>query len=69
MDCLDLLIRSGADFDIPDKSGRTPLHYASGNANHQCTLSLVAMGSNVNHVDMHSCTPLHYAAASDMEAE
>lgn len=69
MDCLELLISSGASFDVADSQGRIPLHYAAGNANHQCVLSLVAMGSNVNHLDFQKCTPLHYAAASDSEAE
>ncbi|XP_042262853.1 serine/threonine-protein phosphatase 6 regulatory ankyrin repeat subunit C isoform X1 [Thunnus maccoyii] len=64
IDCLNLLLNSGAELDIKDNLGRSPLHYAAANGNSQCTITLVRAGSEVNELDLTGCSPLHYAAAS-----
>ncbi|KAM7422340.1 hypothetical protein PAMA_010414 [Pampus argenteus] len=64
VDCLNLLINSGAELDVKDNLGRSPLHYAAANGNSQCTIVLVRAGSEVNELDLTGCSPLHYAAAS-----
>ncbi|CAL8356193.1 unnamed protein product [Gadus morhua 'NCC'] len=64
VDCLNLLLHSGANQSIKDKLGRSPLHYAAANGSSQCTMGQVRGGAEVNEVDLMGCTPLHYAAAS-----
>uniref|UniRef100_A0A672JHP8 Serine/threonine-protein phosphatase 6 regulatory ankyrin repeat subunit C-like n=1 Tax=Salarias fasciatus TaxID=181472 RepID=A0A672JHP8_SALFA len=64
VECLNLLINFGAELDIKDDLGRSPLHYAAANGNSQCTVSLVRAGAEVNELDLTNCSPLHYAAAS-----
>uniref|UniRef100_A0A8C3QDY9 Uncharacterized protein n=1 Tax=Geospiza parvula TaxID=87175 RepID=A0A8C3QDY9_GEOPR len=65
VECLNLLLSSGADLRRRDKFGRTPLHYAAANGSYQCTVTLVTAGATVNEADGKGCTALHYAAASD----
>ncbi|MBN3314346.1 ANR28 phosphatase, partial [Atractosteus spatula] len=67
LECLNLLLNTGADFNKKDKFGRTPLHYAAANCNYQCLFALVGSGASVNDLDERGCTPLHYAAASDTD--
>uniref|UniRef100_A0A671LG06 Serine/threonine-protein phosphatase 6 regulatory ankyrin repeat subunit A-like n=1 Tax=Sinocyclocheilus anshuiensis TaxID=1608454 RepID=A0A671LG06_9TELE len=67
LECLNLLLNTGADFNRKDSFGRTPLHYAASNCNYQCLFALVGSGANVNELDKRGCTPLHYAAASDAD--
>ncbi|XP_047439714.1 serine/threonine-protein phosphatase 6 regulatory ankyrin repeat subunit C-like [Mugil cephalus] len=64
VECLNLLLNSGAELDIKDDLGRSPLHYAAANGNSQCTVSLVRAGAEVNELDVTGCSPLHYTAAS-----
>uniref|UniRef100_A0A3B4GXD1 Serine/threonine-protein phosphatase 6 regulatory ankyrin repeat subunit C-like n=1 Tax=Pundamilia nyererei TaxID=303518 RepID=A0A3B4GXD1_9CICH len=64
VECVNLLLSSGAELDIKDNLGRSPLHYAAANGNSQCTISLVRAGADVNELDLTGCNPLHYAAAS-----
>ncbi|KAM9859110.1 serine/threonine-protein phosphatase 6 regulatory ankyrin repeat subunit C [Aulostomus maculatus] len=64
VDCLNLLISSGAELDVKDNLGRSPLHYAAAYGNSQCTITLLRAGSEVNEADLMGCSPLHYAAAS-----
>ncbi|KAG7238244.1 hypothetical protein INR49_031090 [Caranx melampygus] len=42
IDCLTLLLNSGAELGIKDQLGRSPLHYAAANGNSQCTIALVS---------------------------
>ncbi|XP_066193513.1 serine/threonine-protein phosphatase 6 regulatory ankyrin repeat subunit C, partial [Sylvia atricapilla] len=65
VECLNLLLSSGADLRRRDKFGRTPLHYAAANGSYQCTVTLVTAGASANEPDGKGCTALHYAAASD----
>ncbi|XP_035811712.1 serine/threonine-protein phosphatase 6 regulatory ankyrin repeat subunit C-like isoform X2 [Amphiprion ocellaris] len=64
VECLNLLLNSGAELDMKDSLGRSPLHYAAANGNSQCTISLVRAGAEANELDLTGCSPLHYAAAS-----
>ncbi|XP_077458129.1 serine/threonine-protein phosphatase 6 regulatory ankyrin repeat subunit C-like [Stigmatopora argus] len=59
-----MLMSSGADLDVKDHLGRSPLHYASANGNSECTITLARGGSEINELDLMGCSPLHYAAAS-----
>uniref|UniRef100_A0A3B4WTX7 Ankyrin repeat domain 52 n=1 Tax=Seriola lalandi dorsalis TaxID=1841481 RepID=A0A3B4WTX7_SERLL len=64
VDCLNLILNSGAELGIKDNLGRSPLHYAAANGNSHCTISLVRAGAEVNELDLMGCSPLHYTAAS-----
>lgn len=60
---VELLISGGANVDIPDKSGITPLHVAAELGNAQICIHLIHEGkARVNAIDQHGATPLHYAA-------
>ncbi|CAC5397375.1 ANKRD28 [Mytilus coruscus] len=69
VDCVELLLKTGANISQLDVEGRTPLHYAAAHINFQCVSILLDTGSNVNITDRRGCTPLHYAAASDPDAK
>ncbi|WP_341818436.1 ankyrin repeat domain-containing protein [Wolbachia endosymbiont (group B) of Ennomos erosarius] len=57
--CVDLLLEAGADPNIKDDRGKTPLHYASYNN----IGSLIKAGTDPNVKDNEERTPLHYAAS------
>lgn len=58
-----ILISAGADADIPDKSGVTPLHLAAELGNSQICIHLLEEGrAQVNACDQYGATPLQYAA-------
>ncbi|XP_073681635.1 serine/threonine-protein phosphatase 6 regulatory ankyrin repeat subunit C-like [Garra rufa] len=63
VECLKLLLNSGADLSKKDYFGRSPLHYTSVNGSYLCTVALVKAGADVNELDVNGCSPLHYAAA------
>ena len=67
MECLDLLVSSGANFQLHDAQCRIPLHYAAAQGQYPCVFTLVGIGSQVNKQDVDGCTPLHQAAAQDQE--
>lgn len=69
VDCLDLLVSSGANFQLQDAKNRIPLHYAAAQGQYPCVFTLVGIGSQVNKQDMDGCTPLHQAAAQDLEGK
>jgi ankyrin repeat protein len=64
---VDLLVSSGANFQLEDSHKQLPLHCAARQGHFACVLSLVAFGSRVNHQDSEGSTPLHLAAARDWE--
>ena len=62
-DTVFLLISHGADVNIPDKSGITPLHVAAELGNSEICIHLLKEGNaQVNAQDQHGATPLHYAS-------
>jgi serine/threonine-protein phosphatase 6 regulatory ankyrin repeat subunit A len=69
VDCLDLLVSSGANFQLQDAQSRIPLHYAAAQGQYPCVFTLVGIGSQVNKQDVDGCTPLHHAAAQDVEGK
>ena len=63
----DALLQGGADTDVLDSLGRTPLHNAAcdpmfvgnDNANRELTQVLIASGADLNSRDQDGRTPLH----------
>lgn len=54
----DLFLLKGADINLPDKDGKTPLHYVGHETMAQL---LIARGAKVNTQDALGQTPLHRA--------
>lgn len=57
------ILAAGADPDLHDGGGRSPLHYAAMTASDVCTRALVRGGADVNKVDNYGETPLHCACS------
>lgn len=52
---------------MKDHTGRTPLHYAVFNSQHdqnKIIEKLLLLGANINAIDVDKRTPLHFAAES-----
>lgn len=64
VDCLDLLLSSGANFRLTDNDNRLALHYAASQGHYLCVFTLVGFGSDSNAQDVDGATPLHLAAAA-----
>ena len=61
-DTILLLISRGANADISDKSGFTPLHLAAEHGNREICINLLEEGkTQINAFDQHGATPLHFA--------
>ncbi|KAL7551898.1 hypothetical protein ACHAWF_015104 [Thalassiosira exigua] len=58
---MKLLIENGADINLQDMHGRTPLHLACGSTSCALVEFLCSNGSDVNIQDVHGRTPLHIA--------
>lgn len=56
------LISKGADVNIRDNEGRSPLHYAANNGMNAICEELINSGAEVNAKDMNGSTALHLAA-------
>lgn len=65
VDCLDLLLSSGANFRLTDNDSRLALHHAASQGHYPCVFTLVGFGSDSNAQDVDGATPLHLAAASN----
>jgi cytohesin len=59
--CVDALLKHGADIDLPDPDGVTPLHVAVMNANWDLAKRLIDAGADVNQWDIYGEAPLFTA--------
>jgi len=64
---VDLLLKAGANPDIPNNNKQTPLHEAASHKQHLIVRALLAAGANPNVKDENGVTPLHMAAANTEE--
>ena len=69
VDCLDLLLSSGANFRLSDNDNRLALHYAASQGHYLCVFTLVGYGSDPNAQDINGATSLHLAAAAPNHTE
>lgn len=63
---VDFLLRMGADVNVQDTNGRTPLIWAvdsGGDLNLELVKKLIAKGADVNARDKHGVTALGYAVS------
>ena len=69
--CMDVLLRAGADPNVVNSSGRTPLHCLTPlkdpEAAEACAAALLAGGADPNATDRQQYTPLHYTAMKGSE--
>ncbi len=61
---LRLLIRCGADVNLPVSGGCTPLHYAAAQSHMACFKLLLQQKAQVNQRDHRDDTPLHWAVGA-----
>lgn len=57
-----LLIKKGADVNVADEAGKTPLHHAAESGKMEVVRLVVEAGANVHAVDKDGVTSLHTAA-------
>jgi ankyrin repeat protein len=62
--CVSVLLRHGADIDLPDPDGVSPLHLAIMNANWDLAKALIDAGANVDQWDIYGASPLFTAVGS-----
>ena len=58
MACVDVLLENGADIDLPDPDGVSPLHLAVMNANWDLAKKLIEAGADVDQWDIFGEAPL-----------
>ena len=68
LDCMQLVLDSRADLDVPNSSGVTALFSACLGGQVDSATLLLDHGASVDHVEVHGCTPL-YGAAKKGHAE
>ncbi|XP_048250518.1 serine/threonine-protein phosphatase 6 regulatory ankyrin repeat subunit A-like [Haliotis rufescens] len=61
-ECVDMLLKAGADVKVQNKTGDTPLHEASGCGSQKCVDMLLKAGAGVNVENTTGNTPLHGAS-------
>ncbi len=61
-DFAELLIRRGAEINLPDDEGLTAIHYAAMSGNEKLVESLLHLGCDPNKLTKKKETPLHFAA-------
>jgi ankyrin repeat protein len=59
--CVEVLLRSGADINLPDPDGVSPLLLATMNANWDLAKQLIVAGADVNQWDIYGEAPLFTA--------
>jgi ankyrin repeat protein len=62
--CVDVLLERGADIDLPDPDGVSPLHIAVMNANWDVAKRLIEAGADVNQWDIFGEAPLFTAVGN-----
>jgi ankyrin repeat protein len=62
--CVDVLLEKGADIDLPDPDGVSPLHLAVMNANWDVAKRLIEAGADVNQWDIFGEAPLFTAVGN-----
>lgn len=62
---LDLLIKSGVELNVANRSGCTALHIAAHKQPARCIQILLAAGANPNCTDLYGDTALHDAIGKD----
>ena len=65
MECVILLLKSGADPDIADGDGRTALHWAAYQGNHKLVKLIIAKCKDKITCDKEGRTPLHLSISHD----
>ena len=60
-------IAAGADPNMQDEDGITPLHHAASHENVAATKALITAGADLNAKDYMDNTPLHYAVYTNVE--
>ncbi len=63
-ECVDVLLRHGADVNLPDPSGVVPMVIAMINGNTDIARRLIEAGADVNQWDIYGQAPLHVAIAN-----
>lgn len=59
---IHLLVTAGADVNLADESGKTPIFYAEDQNNLDILRYLVYCGSDLMHADLEGMLPLHHSA-------
>jgi ankyrin repeat protein len=62
--CVDVLLAKGADINLPDPDGVSPLHVSVMNANWDLAKKLVEAGADVNQWDIFGAAPLFTAVGN-----
>ena len=65
--CIEKFIFAGADPNVVNTHGGTPLHYAASRGHDCCVRTLIEAGANPNAVDTSGWTPLHWASMAERE--
>jgi ankyrin repeat protein len=55
------LLCAGADYDLADYEGKTPLSWAAEHGFVAIVEQLLTAGANINHIDIYGQTPLYLA--------
>ena len=67
---VELLIKNGANMNIADKDGYTPLHMASRNGHLDTTRLLLENGADLKNLDMnYHFPPMHSSLDDEFEIE